>query len=146
MVRIPFLVSSAVLAASLTGCAGHLAATHAEAVSASPSSEVPLTGHWRGSVWESNNPPIVKQGAANIDIAIAPDGTWQGTIGTGQASGIVRQHGSRVVLIGSVRDASGHAERVYFDLAGNNARRWSETPFTFSGRESPATVSLHKVA
>ena len=136
MVRIPLLVSSAVLAASLTGCAGHVAVT----------SEAPLAGHWRGSVWESNNPPIVKQGAADIDIAIAPDATWRGTIGPNQASGIVRQHGGRVLLIGSVRDASGHAERVYFDLAGSGAHRWTETPFTFSGRESPATVSLHKVA
>jgi hypothetical protein len=41
MVRIPLLVTSSALAASLAGCAGYVPGAGTEAVSASPTSEVP---------------------------------------------------------------------------------------------------------
>jgi len=139
------MVSTA-LAASLAGCAGSMNDGQMDATSASPTSEVPaLAGHWQGSLWESHTPPIFKQGSAAMDFTIAPDGTWTGKIGPNQASGVARWHGTRLLLTGTFRQADGHEEPVYLDLAGNDTIRWGETRAFFGDRETPASTSLHKV-
>ena len=146
MVRIPLLVTSAALATSLAGCAGYVPGPETEALSASPTSEVPsVAGHWQGSLWESHAPPIYKQGSAAIDLTIAPDGTWKGTIGPDPGSGVARRHGQRLLLTGTIRRAGGHEEPVYLDLVGDDSGRWSETHAFFGDRETPASASLHKV-
>jgi hypothetical protein len=149
MVRIPLLVVSTALAASLAGCAGGINAGPVDATSASPTSDVPamraMAGHWQGSLWESHAPPIYKQGSAAMDLTIAPDGTWAGTIGPDRASGTARWHGKRLLLTGTLRRASGPDEPVYLDLTGNDTQRWSETPWLFGDRLSPASASLKRV-
>ena len=139
------LVVSAALAASLTGCAGYVPGAETEALSASPTSEVPsVAGHWQGSLWESHAQPIYKQGSASIDLTIAPDGTWMGTIGPDQGSGVARRHGQR--LFADRDDPAGrHVEPVHLDLVGDDTRRWNETHAFFGDRESPASASLRKV-
>jgi hypothetical protein len=147
MVRIPLLMMSAALAASLAGCAGHVAGARADATSASPRSEVPpVTGRWHGSLWESHTSPILKQGSSTMDVTVAPDGTWTGTIGPDQARGVARRHGNRVLLSGTIRRAGGREEPVYFDLVGDDTRRWTETHAFFGDRESPASASLRRVS
>ena len=90
--------------------------------------------------------PIYKQGSAAIDLTIAPDGTWTGTIGPDQASGVARWHGKRLLLTGTLQRAGGrYEEPVYLDLVGDDTRRWSETHAFFGERESPASASLRKV-
>ena len=149
MVRIPLLMVSAALAASLAGCAGGINASPVDATSASPTSDVPamraMAGRWQGSLWESHTPPIYKQGSAAMDLTIAPDGTWTGTIGPDQAFGTARWHGKRLLLTGTLRRAGGHEELVYLDLTGNDTQRWSETRAFFGDRESPASASLKKI-
>ena len=145
MVRIPLLMVSTALAASLAGCAGSMNDGQMDATSASVPSEPVLAGHWQGSLWESHTPPIYKQGSAAMDLTIAPDGTWTGTIGPDQGSGIARWHGKRLLLTGTLRRAGGHEELVYLDLTGNDTQRWSETRAFFGDRESPASASLKKI-
>ena len=148
MVRMPLLmVSTALAAASLAGCAGHPVAGSSDAPAASVPSEGPaLAGHWRGSLWENHAPPIYKQGSAAIDLTIAPDGTWTGTIGPDQAFGTARGHGKRLMLTGMLkRDGGRYEEPVYLDLVGDGTRRWAETHAFFGERESPASASLRKV-
>jgi len=146
MVRIPLLMVSTALAASLAGCAGGINASPADSPSASPTSGMPtMAGHWQGSLWETHAPPIYKQGSAAMDLTIASDGTWAGTIGPDQASGTARWHGKRLLLTGTLRRASGPEEPVYLDLTGNDTQRWSETPAFFGDRLSPASASLKKV-
>src|SRR5262245_47055558 len=146
MVRIPFLIVSTALAASLAGCAGAVNTSSLDAPSASVTSEVPaVAGHWQGSLWEAHDPPIFKQGSAAMDVTIAPDGKWVGTIGPDQGSGVARWHGKRLLLTGTIRRAGGHEEPVYLDLAGDDSRRWGETHAFFGDRETPASASLHKV-
>jgi hypothetical protein len=129
MVKIPLLVTSAALAASLTGCAGYVPGAGTDALSASPTSEAPsVAGHWQGSLWESHAPPI-----------------YTGTIGPDQGSGVARRHSQRLLLTGTIRRAGGHEEPVYLDLVGDDSRRWSETHAFFGDRESPASASLRKV-
>src|SRR5262245_60833822 len=146
MVRIPFSMVSAALAASLAGCAGVVNTSHLDAPSASPPSEAPaVVGRWQGSLWESHTPPIYKQGSAPMDLTIAPDGKWTGKIGPDPASGVARWHSKRLLLTGTIRRAGGHEEPVYLDLAGDDSRRWGETHAFFGDRETPASASLHKV-
>jgi hypothetical protein len=146
MVRIPFLMLSTALAASLAGCAGAVNTSSLDAPSASPTSEVPaIAGHWQGSLWESHDPPMFKQGSAPVDLTIAADGTWTGKIGADPGSGVARRHGKRLLLTGTIRRPGGHEEPVYMDLTGNDARRWGETHAFFGDRETPTSVSIHKV-
>ena len=108
MVRVPLLMLSTALAASLAGCAGTVAGNRNDAPAASVPGEAPaIAGHWQGSLWESHAPPIYKQGSAAIDLTIAPDGTWTGTIGPDQASGTARWHGKRLLLTGTLQRAGG---------------------------------------
>jgi hypothetical protein len=137
---------STALAASLAGCAGSTMGSGTDAPAASVPSEAPaLAGHWQGSLLESHTPPIYKQGSAAIDLTVAPDGTWIGTIGPDRASGNARWHGKRLLLTGTIRRAGGHEEPVYLDLVGDDTRRWAETHAFFGDRETPASASLRKV-
>ena len=146
MVRIPLLMVSTALVASLAGCAGSMHDGRMDAPSASPTSTDPaLVGHWQGSLWESHTPPIFKQGSAPMDLTIAPDGTWTGKIGPDPASGITRWRGQRLLLSGTIRRADGDEEPVYLDLAGNDAQRWGETHAFFGDRETPVSAALHKI-
>jgi hypothetical protein len=148
MIRIPLLVvSTALAAASLAGCAGTMIDGREDAPAASIPSEAPaLAGHWQGSLWESHAPPIYKQGSAAIDLTIGPDGTWTGTVGPDQASGTARWHGKRLLLTGTLQRAGGrYTEPVYLDLTGDDTRRWAETRAFFGERESPASASLRKI-
>ena len=146
MVRIPFIVVSTALGASLAGCAGAVNTRPLDASSASPTSEVPaVAGHWQGSLWETHDPPIFKQGSAAMDLTIAPDGTWTGKIGPDPGSGIAQWHGKRLLLAGTIRRTGGREEPVRLDLNGGDMQRWGETYAFFGDRESPASVSLHKV-
>jgi hypothetical protein len=147
MVRIPLLMVSTALAASLAGCAGAVNPGPLDSPSASPrsSEEAAIAGHWQGSLWESHAPPIYKQGSAAMDLTIAPDGTWTGTIGPDPGTGVVRWHGNRLLLTGTIRRAGGHEEPVYLDLTGNHTTRWGETHAFFGDRETPASATLRKV-
>ena len=146
MVRIPFLVVSTALAASLAGCAGAVNTRPFDAPSASPTSEVPaIAGRWQGSLWETNSPPTVKQGSAAIDLTIGPDGTWTGKIGPDPGSGIAQWHGKRLLLTGTIRRTGGHEEPVRLDLRGSDTRRWGETYAFFGDRETPVSAALHKI-
>src|SRR5262245_62165428 len=126
MVRIPLLMVSTALAASLAGCAG--AVSPLDSPSASPTSEVPaIAGHWPRRLCGRPAPPICRQGSPAMDLTIGPDGTWTGTIGPDPGSGVVRWHGKRLLLSGTIRRAGGHEEPVYLDLTGNDTTRWGET-------------------
>jgi hypothetical protein len=89
--------------------------------------------------------PIVKQGSGGMDLTIAPDGTWAGTIGPNQASGVARRPGTRLLLTGTLRRAGGHEDPVYMDLVGDDTRRWGETHAFFGDRETIAGASLRRV-
>jgi hypothetical protein len=146
MVRVPLLVVSTALAASLAGCAGAVNTSPLDAPSASPPSEVPaVAGHWKGTVRESHNEPMIKQGLAPLDLTIAPDGTWTGTLGANKASGMARWHGKRLLITGTQWTANGHEEPVYLDLTGNDTSRWGQTHAFFGDRESEASAALQKV-
>ena len=146
MVRIPLLMVSTALAASLAGCAGSMNDGRMDAPSASVPSEIPVpSGHWQGSLWESHAPPIYKQGSAAMDLTIAPDGTWTGTIGPDPGTGVARWHGKRLLLTGTIRRAGGHEEPVYLDLTGDDTIRWGETHAFFGDRETPASATLKRV-
>ena len=124
---------TAVLAVVLAGCA-HASAGSA-GVQPEPSASIAessLAGHWQGTAWETGAHLI--QGAAPIDVRLADDGTWRGTIGKAQASGTVRTRGDRVVLDGVAVTPDG-TQPVYFDLKGDDQRRWGETVTSF-GRAS----------
>jgi hypothetical protein len=137
---------STALAASLAGCAGSAMGGRTDAPAASvPSEPSALAGDWQGSLWESHAPPIYKQGSAAIDLTIAPDGTWIGTIGADRASGHARWHGKRLLLTGTLRRGNGQEEPMYLDLVGDDTRRWTETHAFFGDRETPASASLRKV-
>jgi len=147
------VLSIALMTASLTGCASDHAANGAAA--SIPSGRPPLSGtpvandlqtlagHWQGTLSEGST--WYKPGLALLDLTIAPDGTWTGTIGADQASGAARRRGRRLLLTGTVRRENGHEEPVYLDLTGDDTRRWGQTLASFAGRSAPASVSLRKV-
>ena len=139
------MVRNAIIAVALglaaAGCA-HAAA--GSRVAAEPSASIAdtsgLAGHWQGTVYETAGSLVT--GSSPLDVTIAPDGTWRGSIGKAPASGQVRMRGSRVVLAGTASPSDGAAHPVYLDLRSSGARMWGETVATFSGRDDRASVAL----
>ena len=115
---------TAVLAVVLAGCA-HASAGSA-GVQPEPSASIAessLAGHWQGTAWETGAHLI--QGAAPIDVRLADDGTWRGTIGKASAAGTARMRKGRTGC--GTRQA---------------ARPPPSTPSSWSrGRSGPVTTS-----
>ena len=139
-------LAGAVLTMLLAGCAGHAARSSGDL--GSPAASVgdemrPLAGRWQGALTETGG--FYYSGYAPLDLVIDPDGTWTGTIGKARAQGTARMKRDRLVLTGSARGADGHEDPVYATLAGDEARRWSETLGRFGGRQERASIALRKV-
>jgi hypothetical protein len=84
-------------------------------------------------------------GRIPLDLRIAEDGTWRGTIGPARAAGRAYARGDDVILEGTAIASGGKEDPVYFRLTGDDARRWGTTLATFPGREpAHAEVSLTK--
>jgi len=131
------------LACAASGCAR--VSDRAETLNA-PSASIPdlspVAGHWQGVVSETAGSLV--SGSSPIDVTIAPDGTWRGTIAKAPATGRARVRGDRLVLEGTVAAPDGPAHPVYLDLRGDDTRRWGETVATFGGRDDRATVALRR--
>jgi len=112
----------------------------------SPSAAIPdlsaVAGHWQGVVSETAGSKV--SGSSPIDVTIAPDGTWRGTIAKAPATGRARVRGDRLVLEGAAAPPDGPARPVYLDLTGDDTRRWGETVANFGGRDDRATVALKR--
>lgn len=142
MARNALVLVALVLAAG--GCAGMArSARTSEAPSASIADVSGLAGHWQGTVSETAGSLV--SGSAPIDLTIASDGTWRGTIAKAPASGHARLSRGCLRLDGTAAAPGGPARPVYLDLTGDNTRRWGETVATFSGRDDRATVALRRL-
>jgi hypothetical protein len=132
------------LALAASGCAGmsHRAST-AESPSASIADMSGVAGHWQGVVSETAGSLV--SGSSPIDLTIAPDGAWKGSIAKAPASGQARLHGGWLVLDGTSVAPGGPARPVHLTLTGDDTRRWGETVASFSGRDDRATVALRRV-
>jgi len=132
------------LALATTGCAD---VSHRADTGESPSASIPdfsgLAGRWQGVVSETAGSKV--SGSLPVDLTIAPDGTWRGTIARAPASGEARLHGRRLILDGAAATPGGGSRPVHLDMTGDNTRRWGETVAIFSGREDRATVALNRV-
>jgi hypothetical protein len=145
MARIAIAVLA--LAGALASCS--LPGVSPRAISSFPSASIDtrleaLSGHWRGTIAETAGWYL--QGSAPVDLTIAPDGKWAGTIGKAKATGVVALRGRDVVLTGSARTPTGHEDAVYLRLAGDDTLRWGETLGLFEGRQERASVSLTKTS
>ena len=133
-----------VLAALLSGCAALPTARHDDAdapAAAIPDRIQPVAGRWQGTIGETAG--WFHQGLMPVDLTIASDGTWTGTIGKAKASGTVELKGRHLILKGTARSERDE-DPVYLRLTGDATRRWGETVAEFSGREERASVSLTK--
>jgi hypothetical protein len=140
MVRIS--IAALVLAWLLSGCGG----LHGARLDDAPSAAIPdrlerLSGHWQGRIDETAG--WFHQGSLPIDVTIAPDGTWTGTIGKARAAGTVELKGRHLILEGTARSERA-VTPVYLRLTGDAGRRWGETVAVFDGREERASVALKK--
>jgi heat shock protein HslJ len=132
------------LALAMAGCAGiSRPADLAESASASIRDMSELAGRWQGVVSETAGSLV--SGSSPVDLTIAPDGTWRGTIARAPASGEARLRGRRLILDGTAATPNGPSRPVHLDLTGDSTRRWGETVATFSGHEDRATVALDRV-
>jgi len=141
MSRNPML--AVLLAIVLAGCA-HASARSA-GVQPEPSASIAessLAGHWQGTAWETGAHLI--QGAAPIDLRLAQDGTWRGTIGKASAAGTARMRKGRLELTGTARLPDGRHDPVSYVLGGDSTRRWGEAVASFYGRPTHAEISLQK--
>ena len=142
MVRNAILVAALGLAAA--GCAHAFAGSN---VAGEPSASIAdtsrLTGHWQGTMYETAGSLV--SGSSRVDLTIAPDGTWRGTIAKAPATGTVHVRGNRVLLNGTTAAPGGPARPVYLDLKTRNNDMWGETVATFEGRDDRAAVSLDRV-
>jgi hypothetical protein len=144
MVRVSIVVLA--LATLLAGCGG-LPGARADGA-ASPSAAIPdrlepLRGHWRGTIDETAG--WFYQGSTPVDLTLAPDGTWTGTIGKARAVGTAEVRGRHLILRGTARSAQDE-DAVYLRLTGDDTRRWGETVADFGGRLERASVSLKKTS
>jgi hypothetical protein len=142
MVRISIVVL--VLAALLSGCAALPTARHDDAeapAAAIPDRIEPVAGRWQGTIAETAG--WFNQGLMAVDLTIAPDGTWAGTIGKTKASGTAEFKGRHLILKGTARSERDE-DPVYLRLTGDATRRWGETAAEFDDREERASVSLTK--
>ena len=142
MAKNAIVLVARVLAAG--GCAGM---SRSAAAVDQPSASIPdtsgLTGHWTGSIYETAGSLV--SGSTPLDVTIAPDGTWRGTLGKAAAAGRVRSHGRHVVLEGTAAAPDGPARAVYLDLKSRGHDLWGQTVATFSGRDDRAAVALERV-
>ena len=99
-----------------------------------------LAGRWQGTLYETGG--AYTSGFTPLDITLAPDGVWQGTVGKSPAAGRARMEDGRMVLSGTVTGAGGRPEALYYQLKGDGERRWGETIATFSSGR--ASVSLER--
>ena len=143
MVRSTILVGL-LLTLTAAGCAGRLARTAGAdiAPSASIASES-LAGHWRGELYETGGSLVT--GSKPLDLTIAEDGRWRGTIGKAPASGTARLQKGHLVLEGAAAAPNSAPQAVYYRLKGDDERRWGETTTIFTGRGARAAVSLERV-
>jgi hypothetical protein len=143
MSRKTLAVVALALVCAATGCAR---VSDRAATLDAPSASIPdvssVAGHWQGVVSETAGSLVT--GSSPIDLTIAPDGTWRGTIAKAPATGRARLRGDRLVLEGTAAGPDGPARPVYLDLTGNDTRRWGETVATFGGRDDRATVALRR--
>jgi hypothetical protein len=142
MVRNAILVTALGLAAA--GCAHAFAGPP---LTGEPSASIAdtsgLTGHWQGTMYETAGSLV--SGSSPVDLTIAPDGTWRGTIARAPATGTAERRGNRVVLNGTAAAPGGPARPVYLDLRTRGNDMWGETVATFGGRDGRASVSLDRV-
>ena len=137
---------AAIMAISLSGCAGIRAGTDG---SDAPAASIPterigaLAGHWQGLLSETGG--WYFQASKPADIVLNADGTWTGKIGKDRASGTARMSGRRLVLSGTSWSSDGHAEPFYLSLAGDDTELRAQTLTLFSDREARASVSLRRV-
>jgi hypothetical protein len=140
MARIAFVIVGSVLLMVAGGCARTSHLTERDFPAASPGPGV--AGHWRGTLTETGGWYFT--GTAPLDLRIAEDGSWSGTIGKDHASGRVRGQGKDVVLEGTAVGRDGHQQAVYYKLRGDNTR-WGSTLASFPSRDSVhAEVRLTK--
>ena len=125
------------------GCAGMSRSATVDQPSASIPDTSVLAGRWTGSIYETAGSLV--SGSTPLDVTIAPDGTWRGTIGKAAAAGRVQSHGRRVVLEGTAGAPDGPARPVYLDLKSRGDDLWGQTVATFSGRDDRAAVALERV-
>jgi hypothetical protein len=141
MVRTAFTVMA--LALVVAGCA-------ATVDSPGAASDVrALAGHWQGTIWETG--ASFYQGQTALDVRLTEDGTWSGSIGKAQASGVARMHRRWLVLSGTATTEDGHQQPIYYELTGDASRRWGQIAATFAGRDGQgrvehASVALYKVS
>jgi hypothetical protein len=141
MAKIAFATLAAALLMITSGCARASLLAEADSPAALPGPGV--SGHCRGTVTETGGWYFT--GTAPLDLRIAEDGGWSGTIGKDRASGRVRGQGKGLVLEGTVVAPDGHQEAVYYRLRGDNTLRWGSTLATFPSRGSVhAEVTLRK--
>jgi hypothetical protein len=141
MARIAFVIVGSALLMIVGGCARASLLTESNSPAASPGSGV--AGHWRGTVTETGGWYFT--GTAPLDLRIAEDGRWSGTIGKDHASGRIRGQGKDVVLEGTAVGRDGHQQAVYYQLRGDNTLRWGSTMASFPSRDSVhAEVRLTK--
>jgi hypothetical protein len=131
-----------VLAVGLGGCAGLRRPVDD---SASPSAAIPdrldaVSGRWQGKMDETAG--WFHQGSTPIDLTIASDGSWSGTLGKAKAVGVVEFKGRDMVLDGTARSPLGHEDAVNLRLTGDSGRRWGSTVTQFDGRSERAVASL----
>jgi hypothetical protein len=134
----------ALLVFAVAGCVGRAAHIGADTAPSASVAGADLAGHWRGDLYETAGTLVT--GSQRVDVTIAEDGTWRGTIGKATASGAARMKGDRLVISGSAQAPDGGRDPVYFSLTGDEHRRWGVTTTTFSGRDARATVSLERAA
>jgi hypothetical protein len=142
MVRISIIVLG--FATLLAGCGGLVGARADGAAwpsAAIPDRLEPLSGHWQGTIDETAG--WFHQGSMAVDLTIARDGTWTGTIGKTPAAGTAEVRGRHLILRGTARSAQ-EEDAVYLRLTGDDARRWGETVADFGGRPERASVALKK--
>jgi hypothetical protein len=146
MKRVTMGFVSAIIAISLSGCAG--ISTRAGGSDA-PAASVPaerigsLAGHWQGVFSETGG--WYYQASKPADIVLNADGTWTGKIGGDRASGTARMSGRRLVLSGTSWSSDGHPEPFYLSLGGDDAQLRAQTLTLFNERETRASVSLRRV-
>ncbi|HXH81467.1 MAG TPA: hypothetical protein VNN07_00910 [Candidatus Tectomicrobia bacterium] len=95
-------VTLAIGAVTLAGCgAATRTAGSDEVMPAALVEQQDVAGRWTGTITETGAGFV--QGQLPLDIRIAEDGTWSGTIGAAQASGVVRGAGDDIVLEGTTQ-------------------------------------------
>lgn len=143
MVRKAITLVALVLTAA--GCSHATSAARGVEPSASVGDVMrPLAGHWQGTIYETAGSLVT--GSTPVDIRIAEDGTWRGTIGKAAASGRADLRRRRLVLSGTTQTPDGARQPVYFTLTGDERRRWGETMGMFGGRSERAEISMNRAA